>query len=90
MFRVESLGRAIAMIFSLSPNLVILERTFGERERMAFINCLHESNPDIPVLYLEHGRISPDLLLKACKKILAAQPRVGTVHSIQEFIGKSA
>jgi len=79
------------MAFSLRPDLVILEQSFGERERTAFIDCLHESHPEIPVLYLQQGKKTPpDLVLKCCQNILTAQPGGGTVHAIQEFIAKSA
>ena len=89
-FLAESLGRAVAEVYSLSPDLVILEQTFGEQERTAFINCLHESRPDIRVLYLQHEETGANLLLKCCQSILSAQPGGRRVHSDQEFVAQSA
>ena len=89
-FLAESLGRAVAVAFSLHPDLVILEQTFAEQERTAFINCLHESRPEIRVLYLQDGETGSDLLLKCCQSILSAQPGGRRVHSDQEFVAQSA
>jgi response regulator RpfG family c-di-GMP phosphodiesterase len=88
--RAESLGRAIALALSGKPDLVIVEQTHAQRECSAFINCLHETRPEIHVLCLQNGETRPDVLLKICRSILAAQPGGRTVHSLQEFIGKSA
>ncbi|QNI30598.1 hypothetical protein H7849_15805 [Alloacidobacterium dinghuense] len=80
-----SLGRAVAVIFSVMPDLVILEPYFAERERTAFIGGLHESYPDMQILCLPHGDVRPDLLLKACGTILSGHLGSKTVHTIEEF-----
>lgn len=84
----ESLGRAVALTFSLHPSLVILEQAFSERERTAFIEYLHESYPGTQVLSLQYGDVRPDLLLKVCGRILSGQPGSRTVHTIQDFAVK--
>lgn len=86
----ESLGRAVSVAFSLQPDLVILEQSYSEHERTAFIECLLESYPDIRVLYLQYGEAHPSLLLKACKDIFSGQHGCRSIYSIQEFIAKSA
>jgi response regulator RpfG family c-di-GMP phosphodiesterase len=82
--RAETLGRAIVVANSIHPDLVILEQSFAERERTAFINCLHQNHPEIP------GLVRPDVILKSCRDILSAQPGGRTVHTIQEYNAKPA
>lgn len=86
----ESLRRAVAIIFSVKPDLVILEQSFTEGEKTAVIEYLHESYPDIQVLSLQYGDVRPDLLLKACGSILSGQPGSRTVHNIQELAAKKS
>lgn len=86
----ESLRRAVALAFSLQPNLVILEQAFTEHERTAFIEYLHESYPATQVLSLQYGDVRPDLLLRVCRRILSGQPGSRTVHTIQEFAAKKS
>jgi response regulator RpfG family c-di-GMP phosphodiesterase len=88
--RAETLGRAIVVANSIHPDLVILEQSFAERERTAFINCLHQNHPEIPVLFLQPGLVRPDVILKSCRDILSAQPGGRTVHTIQEYNAKPA
>ena len=85
----ESLGRAVALVGSLHPDLVILDSSYSEHEKTAFLDCIHESHLHIHVLCLKYGDARPELLIKACVKILSRQPGSGTVHSLQEFSAKS-
>ena len=85
----QSLGRAVALVCSLHPDLVILDSSYSEHEKTAFLDCIHESHLHIHVLCLQYGDARPELLIKACVKILSRQPGSGTVHSLQEFSAKS-
>jgi hypothetical protein len=84
----ESLRRAFALVFSVRPDLIILEESFTEREKNAFIEFLNENYPGTQMLFLQHGDVQPEMLLKACRDILSAQPGSRTVHIIQEFAAK--
>lgn len=86
----ESLGRAVSLTFSLHPDLIILEQSFSERERTAFINCIHDSHPHIPVLYLQYGATRPSQLINACRRILSMQAEGQTVHTISRTPSKVA
>jgi len=86
----ESLGRAVSLTFSMQPDLIILEQSFSERERSAFIDCIHGCYPNIPVLYLQYGVARPSLLINACKRILTTQAGDPTVHTVSRITPKMA
>lgn len=78
-----SLGNAMCVAVNTRPNLIVLERSISEREQIAFIDCLHESYPDIHVLCLGPGHISTQDLLSECKSILAGHPGGEKVHTVR-------
>ena len=80
--RAVSLGQAISRAFIERPVLVILDYSFKSAEQAAFIECLHESYPDIHVLCLKY-QIPPQVLLAECKSILASQPGAENVHALE-------
>lgn len=84
----ESLGRAVALVFSLKPRLVILEESFTEGERTAFVDCLQENHLATQVLFLQSGDVRPEMLLAACRSIFSAQPGSNLVHTIREFTAR--
>lgn len=86
----ETLGRAVALLSSFQPDLVILEESLTERECTAFIEVLHEDYPCTQVLVLQHGNVQPEMLVRACRNIFSAQPGSRTVHVIGELAVKQS
>jgi len=69
-----SLGQGISLALRIHPDLVILEESFSDHEQMAFVECLHESHPDIYVLRLGPGAISTEELVSEGRMVMSGHP----------------
>jgi hypothetical protein len=79
---VGTLGLAASLALKDRVSLIIVGKSFTPVEQEAFIDCLHESHSDIPVLCLSHS-IVPRVLVDGCKLILASHPGAANVYGLE-------
>ncbi len=77
-----NLGQGISIALRIHSDLVILEESFSDHEQVAFVECLHESHPDICVLRLGPGAISTEELVSECSLVMSRHPGGERVHTL--------